>query len=146
MASMQADAAEITQIEVDVITLDDVVAGSPHGIPDLAKIDSEGGDLKVVEGAQSLIGKTELFLIEVSLFDERADSTLTRVVRRMDELGYAPLDMTDLNRCAQSGVLWLCEIVFARKGERILRSVPPYRSSFGRTEEMAANAVRREGI
>ncbi len=130
MAGMQAGGSGMTCLEVDVVTLNDVVAASAFGIPQMVKIDAEGFDLKVLEGASDLFGKTELFLVEVSLFDSKSDSTLTRVVRRMEEAGYVPLDITDLNRCARSGVLWLCELVFARRDGELLARIPPYVSSF----------------
>src|SRR5215831_809680 len=57
-----------TTILVEIKTLDQIVAGNP--IPDLVKIDAEGYDLKVIEGAKSLLGKTDVFLVEAMICGE----------------------------------------------------------------------------
>jgi FkbM family methyltransferase len=49
---------------VQVKTLNDIVSTYGLPIPDLVKIDAEGFDLKVIQGASDLIGKTEVFLLE----------------------------------------------------------------------------------
>lgn len=124
------DGKGVDLIEVDVLTLDDVVAQSSNGMPEMVKIDAEGFDLKVVEGAKSLIGKTDLFLIEAAVFDPKAENTLFNTINLMDRLGYAPLDVTDINRCAKSGVLWLIEMPFLRKESPLWAKIPPYVASF----------------
>lgn len=124
------DGKKIDLIEVDVLTLDDVVAQSQHGMPAMVKIDAEGFDLKVIEGAKSLIGKTEIFLIEAAVFDPKAENTLLNTINLMDRIGYAPLDVTDINRCAKSGVLWLVEMPFLRKDSALWANIPPYVASF----------------
>lgn len=124
------DGKGVELIEVDVLTLDDVVAQSPRGIPEMVKIDAEGFDLKVVQGARTLIGKTELFLIEAAVFDPKVENTLFNTINLMDRLGYAPLDVSDINRCAKSGALWLIEMPFLRKDSPLWSRMPPYTASF----------------
>ena len=120
----------VETIEVDVLTVDEIVAQSSHGVPEMVKIDAEGFDLRVLEGARSLHGKTEIFLLEMAVFDDKAENTLVKTVRMMDEIGYTPLDVTDLNRCAKSGVLWLVEMPFLRKNSPLWAKIPPYLASF----------------
>src|ERR1700738_1095077 len=121
----QAEAAGFRQILVDVKTLNEISrdSGSP---PDMVKIDAEGLDLRVLTGASDLLGHTEIFLVEVAIFDTTAANTLANVVRRMNESGYRLLDITDLNRSPKYGVLWLCELAFLRHGSPLLDSISSY--------------------
>jgi FkbM family methyltransferase len=61
---------------VEVKTLDQVVAGEP--VPELVKIDAEGYDLKVVDGAKTLLGKTDVFLIEAMICGEYENTAPSR--------------------------------------------------------------------
>jgi len=63
-------------IMVEVKTLDQVVAGEP--VPELVKIDAEGYDLKVVDGAKTLLGKTDVFLIEAMICGEYENTAPSR--------------------------------------------------------------------
>ena len=40
-------------------------ASSGAGLPEMVKIDAEGFDLKVLAGASDLLGKTDIFLVEL---------------------------------------------------------------------------------
>jgi len=63
----QAEAAGARQVEVEVRTLNKIVSSSSSGMPDMAKIDAEGLDLKVPTGASDLLGKTEVFPVEAAI-------------------------------------------------------------------------------
>ena len=115
--------AGLRQIDVPIYSLDHVVSINGNRIPDVVKIDAEGLDLEVVDGASTLIGKTEIFMVEASLGARDIPNTLPLVVARMGELGYAPLDFTDLNYSPAQGVLWLVEIAFARKDGPIINGI-----------------------
>jgi hypothetical protein len=91
----------------------------------MVKIDAEGYDLKVLSGASSLIGKTEVLFIEAAVRWSYENSML-EVVRRMDDSGYGLLDVTDINRSPKFGVLWLFELAFLRKSSQVLDSVTSY--------------------
>ena len=52
------------RITVPIITLNQLVASSDAGLPEIVKIDAEGFDLKVLAGASDLLGKTDIFLVE----------------------------------------------------------------------------------
>jgi FkbM family methyltransferase len=108
-------------ISVEVNTLDQMLAGRP--IPELVKIDAEGFDLRVLHGASSLFGKTEIFLVEVMVACPEYENRMSAVIGKMDEAGYAPLDITHLNRSPEFGVLWLCEVAFIRKGSGLLDGI-----------------------
>jgi FkbM family methyltransferase len=109
----------LDQIKVEVDTIDNVVKSSKFGVPDLIKIDAEGIDLEVLKGATSVLGKTEVILIEASVVNPVFENTVLKVLEVMDSHGYKLFDITDLNRPFKNNVLWLVELVFVLKNGQI---------------------------
>ena len=58
ITSEAAKAHSIRQIEVPVVTLNEIVRTSSAPFPEMVKIDAEGFDLKVIAGASELLGRT----------------------------------------------------------------------------------------
>jgi FkbM family methyltransferase len=114
------------QILVPVKTLNEIVYASNAPPPEMVKIDAEGFDLKVLAGASDLLGRTDIFLVEVAICCAELENTITKVVRWMDEAGYRVVDITDMNRSPKYGVLWLCELAFLRKASPLLAGVASY--------------------
>lgn len=113
----EAKAAGYKQVEIPIVTLNEMVAKNTNlPFPDLVKIDAEGLDIDVLEGASDLMGKTEIFLVEAALFCKEFDNNLLKIVDYMDKKGYFLFEITDLNRPFQPQVLWLVELAFVRKG------------------------------
>lgn len=113
----EAKAAGYKQIEIPIITLNEVVAKNTNiSFPDLVKIDAEGLDIDVLEGASDLMGKTEVFLVEAALFCKEFDNNLLKMIDYMDKKGYTLFEITDLNRPFKPQVLWLVELAFIKKG------------------------------
>ena len=113
------------QTRVPVTTLNDIVASSTAGLPDMVKIDAEGFDLKVLAGASGLLGETEIFLVEAEVCGNYENSA-AEIMKFMDNAGYRLIDITDLNRSPKHGVLWLCELAFLRKSSTLLHSATSY--------------------
>jgi len=109
----QAQELGFPQAMVEVKTLNEIVALSDAAVPEMVKIDAEGFDLKVLCGATDLFGKTDIFLVEVTLVGGW-DNSLIAVIEKLASLGYRPLDITDLNRSPKNGLLWLVEIAFVK--------------------------------
>jgi FkbM family methyltransferase len=124
-APTQVDAGAPT-ISVSVKTLNEIVSASNAPLPEIVKIDAEGFDLKVLAGASDLLGKTDIFFVEVTICCGGHENTIARVVRWMDEAGYRVVDITDINRSPKYGVVWLCELAFLRNGSPIFDSVTSY--------------------
>lgn len=113
----EAKSQGFKQVEIPIVTLNELVAKNPAlPFPDLVKIDAEGLDLEVLEGASDLIGKTEVFLVEAALFCKEFDNSLIKMVNYMDDKGYTLFEITDLNRPFKPNVLWLTELAFIKKG------------------------------
>ena len=102
------------QVPMRVITVDEMFASSDARPPDLIKIDAEGFDLKVLEGASNLLGKTDVILAEAMVCGPYENRVLP-LMEFMARAGYRLIDITDLERSSKHGVLWLCELAFLRE-------------------------------
>jgi FkbM family methyltransferase len=75
------------RITVPIITLNQLVASSGAGLPEMVKIDAEGFDLKVLAGASDLLGRTDTFLVEAAVGSGAYDNSVAEVVRFMGKAG-----------------------------------------------------------
>lgn len=122
--SLQGD-GRVRQISVPVKTLNEIVSAA-HSFPEMVKIDAEGFDLKVLAGASDLLGKSDIFFVEVVICAGSYENSIAKVVQRMDEAGYRVVDITDINRSPKCGVLWLCELAFLRNASPLFDSATAY--------------------
>lgn len=111
----QAKAWGLKQVSMPITTLDAVSAERGHRVPQMLKIDAEGFDLKVLDGAGQLTGKVEVLFIEASVCAPNVPNTVGEVVKRLDAAGYRVFDITHLNHNANTGRLWLVELAFCLK-------------------------------
>jgi hypothetical protein len=83
----------------------------------MLKIDAEGLDIEVLQGAQELIrNHVEIILVEVGVMNKQFNNSALTVLSFMDSIGFRLFDITDLNRPFKNNILWLCEFVFIKKG------------------------------
>jgi FkbM family methyltransferase len=113
-------------VNVPMRTLNEIVATLSLPVPEMLKIDAEGLDLKVLEGATDLLGRTEIVLVEVSVGQLDFENSAGAVIQAMDGYGYRLIDITDVNRSPAHGVLWLCEFAFLLKSSLLLNSASRY--------------------
>lgn len=104
------------QINIPIKTLNTIIKENNYPTPDLIKIDAEGLDLEVIEGASDFYGKTEIFLVEATVCCETYKNSTAKVIALMDQCGYQLYEVTDLNRpFPDNPILWLIELAFVRK-------------------------------
>ena len=113
--SEEAKGKGYKQIEIPVITLNTLLSDSNLPTPDIIKIDAEGMDLEVLDGASNFFGITEVFMVEAGVMNKSFDNSFIKLINYMDENGYCLFDITDINRPFQPKVLWLVELVFVLK-------------------------------
>ncbi|MBK8551293.1 MAG: FkbM family methyltransferase [Ignavibacteria bacterium] len=84
---------------IPIITIDSLIENGDIEIPELVKMDIQGFELEALKGATKLFGKSELFILETSMF-EFAPGTpiLSDVVMFMAEKGYEIYDFQDFLR------------------------------------------------
>lgn len=114
--SAEAGAMGHKQFNVPVKTLNTIIKENGGQVPDIIKIDAEGIDIEVLEGANDLWGKTEIFLVEANINGLYRNTDILKVLHFMDKAGYRMFDITDINRPFSNNVLWLIELAFVRKG------------------------------
>ena len=96
--------------------LDDLLAERSFPTPDFVKLDVQGFELEVLDGCPSLFGRTELFLLETSLFVFLPELPLLReVIDYMAARGYEIYDLAGRIRRPVDGALGQLDIVFARR-------------------------------
>jgi hypothetical protein len=102
--------------------LDDIVADAGTRAPYVLKVDVEGGELEVLEGAGALLDDTELVLLEVSLFELVPGAPqLAEVVGWMDEHGFAVADFYNGHNRLLDGSLAQVDIAFVQEHGRFRR-------------------------
>jgi FkbM family methyltransferase len=113
---------EGTQRVTPVITIDGLLKDRPDFQPDLVKLDIQGFELEALKGASSLFGRTEVFILETSLFHYVPGIPLTAdCIRFMSEKGYELYDLTEYSRRPLDGALGQVDLAFARRNG-LLRS------------------------
>ena len=123
----EAEAQGMVQGEVEIMRLDTAMAGSAFGAPQIVKIDAEGLDLKVLDGAPETISQAQIVLIEATVACPEYPNTAAIIFQKMDALGFRLFDITDLNRSPQFGILWLIEAAFVRKDSVLAAAATRYK-------------------
>jgi FkbM family methyltransferase len=103
--------------EVPVVRVDDVVAERALPGPYLLKVDVEGGELAVLDGAPRVLGESELVLLEVSLFELVPGAPLLHdVVAYMRERGFVVYELFGGHVRPLDGALAMINLAFVQEG------------------------------
>lgn len=119
ISKSEAKDKNFEQIDLEVVTLDSFIELKKVPAPDLLKIDAEGLDIEVLKGAKSIIGVTEVIMIEAGVLNSIIPNNIAVVINYMKENGYELFDITELNRPFEVKLLWLMELVFVLKSGNI---------------------------
>lgn len=121
--SNEARKANLNQIKLDIRRLEDFaeIKGIPK--PQLLKIDAEGLDIEVIEGAGNLLKYVEVILIEVSILNQRMKNDSLSVLNLLNDKGFALVDITDLNRPFTGKALWLSEFAFVKRKSALFQNL-----------------------
>lgn len=115
LSKQEAESRGLEQREIPVVTLNGLIREKSLPVPEIVKIDAEGLDLDVLEGASDLFGKTEAFMVEAGIVNKVFPNSVSRMITYMESKGYVLFDITDLNRPWKIPVLWLVELVFVKR-------------------------------
>lgn len=108
------------------------------GGPVLLKIDVEGFELEVIDGAPEILKKVEVAILETRLFDIFGGTPIfSQVCARMAAEGFEVYDIIDTIARPLDGAMVMCDIVFVRH-DSDLRSDVRYE-----TKEQADRHARR---
>jgi len=99
--------------EVQAITLDDLYRERGYNDPLLIKIDVDGREIDVIEGATSLIKESSVFVIEATLADE--DPRFPKILNALAPYGFILYDIVEPMYRQEDGALWQVDIVLVHK-------------------------------
>ena len=100
---------------IPMVTIDGLVANGDISTPDLIKIDVQGFELEVLKGGMGCLGKTDVFVIETSLFHPLGRRpNIYRTIDLMEAYGYHIYDIPDLKYRPRDGALGQIDICFVR--------------------------------
>jgi FkbM family methyltransferase len=101
---------------VPAVTLDRLVAQRQAQPPYMIKVDVQGAELDVLSGAQMILRRAELVVLEVSLFQFfRGAPLFCDVVAYMKSQGFAPYDLFGLQYRPIDGALSQVDVVFVKE-------------------------------
>jgi FkbM family methyltransferase len=113
----------VRKIDVPIRTLNEIRASLSLLVPEMLKIDAEGFDLRVLQGASDFIGRTEIILAEAAIAQLDFENSARNLINAMDGYGYRLVEITDLHRSPNHDVLWLCELAFLLKSSPLFAQV-----------------------
>jgi FkbM family methyltransferase len=110
--------------EIDVITIDQLLKEHHLAAPDIIKLDIQGYEMEALKGANSTFGKTEMYIIEVSLFPfiKEDRELIDDIIIFMKEKGYSIYDFAGFLRRNYDGALSQCDICFVKKDSFLRQS------------------------
>lgn len=111
--------SDAPQSTVPVTTMN--ALAEQFGVPDFVKMDVEGSELDALQRAEAILGRTELFVIELALFRFVERPAFHEAVAFMAAHGYWVYDIGDPIRRPFDGALGLIDVFFAREDGHLRR-------------------------
>jgi FkbM family methyltransferase len=113
------------QRKVPIYTVDSLIESKQMPIPDICKIDVQGFEIEVLKGAKSILGKTNIFILEASLFRFSPNQPLLHeIIDFMVKHGYVIYDFAGFANRPTDKALGQLDICFVLENS-------PLRSSQG---------------
>jgi len=119
-ASVLADEHREASREITAVTLDRLCAERRVEPPVLVKVDVQGGEFRVLDGAHDLLQLTEVVILETSLFRFRPESIeLGDAIQYMAARGFVPYDLVGAYTRPLDGALAQVDVVFVAEGSSL---------------------------
>lgn len=109
------------QKKVPIYSIDGLIARAEMPVPDICKIDVQGFEIEVLKGAAGIFGKTEVFILEASLFRFSPNQPLLHdLIAYMTQRGYVIYDFAGFTNRPMDMALGQLDICFVKE-DSILR-------------------------
>ena len=107
------------RVKVPVRRLDSIIQ-MPILRPCLLKIDTQGAELEVIEGAEGILSQVDVIIIEVSFHEFRAGAPeFHDVLFRMHQLGFRCYEILEGHYRSADNALAQVDLVFVPKGSKL---------------------------
>jgi FkbM family methyltransferase len=113
------------QREIEIVTIDELLATSKIKMPDLIKLDIQGFELEALKGAEKTFGDTEVYIMEVSFFsfsEVQDHPVFSDVINFMLQRDYVVYDFGGFSRRPLDGALAQCDICFVKRNGFLRKS------------------------
>jgi FkbM family methyltransferase len=108
------------QRKVPIFAMDFLVSENKMPIPDICKIDVQGFEIEVLKGSEKLFGKTDIFILEASLFRYSPNQPLLHeVIDFMVKKGYVIYDFAGFANRPLDKALGQIDICFVRENSML---------------------------
>ncbi|GAP97598.1 FkbM family methyltransferase [Leptolyngbya sp. NIES-2104] len=104
------------QRTVEIVTIDDLLNAGKLSIPEIVKLDIQGFELEALKGATQIFGRTEVLILEVSLFAFLPGQPVFEdVIRFMSDREYVVYDFPGFSRRPYDQALGQCDVCFIKR-------------------------------
>jgi FkbM family methyltransferase len=101
------------QRKVPIYTVDSLIESKKMPIPNICKIDVQGFEIEVLKGAKKILGKTDIFILEASLFRFSPNQPLLHeIIDFMVKHGYVIYDFAGFANRPMDKALGQLDICF----------------------------------
>jgi len=108
---------------MEMTTLDAVTGGSDFARADFLKLDVQGYELEVLKGAERVLGRVEVVMMEVNLIAVYEGAPLAHeVVAYMAARGFRVYDVCTFFRRPYDNALWQMDMIFVRAASPLMAS------------------------
>lgn len=106
-----------------IVTIDNLIENRSEFFPDLVKLDIQGFELEALKGSTSLFGRTQVFILETSLFEFMPNMPITaECINFMTAKGYEIYDVAEYRRRPLDGALGQIDLAFVLRDGAFRRS------------------------
>lgn len=104
-------------------TLNNYVKKFSLNIPNLIKIDTQGYEYQVLEGASDIIGEVEVILAELNFIDIHKNVKLAAdVIQLLASYDFVIYDIAEIHRRPLDNAIWQTDFVFVKKDSHLRKN------------------------
>lgn len=104
------------EVEVEVITLDDFIIDNDIESIDLLKIDVQGGEIQVLEGASIALGKAKAVILEAAFYDfYEKRTTFYDIENVLLPFGFSMFNILELSQNPMNGRTDWVEVLYTKQ-------------------------------